>query len=316
MARIIRVNDGFKTAWLHPRFWLIWLLLGLAFALGWLPWAVQRRLGAGLGWLAFKLVPQRVNDTRVNLRLCFPELSDSARAAMVRDVFHQGGIGILETLNAWIKPSVLWRDRVRVEGLEHVLNAQRLGRGVIILGAHYSGLDLNGAAAGQHFPLHVIYRPQNNPVLDYFIRRCRARTYVGQIDHADMRSLFKALKAGDIVWTSVDQDFGLKQGVMAPFFGYPAATLVATSRMARINGSPVVFVHFMRNRDEKTYTMLFTPPLEDYPSGDDTQDATRLNLELETLIRRAPTQYMWFHRRFKSRPAGEQAPYAKKKRKR
>ena len=316
MARITRVDDGFDTAWLHPRFWLTWLLLGLACLLGSLPWFVQRRLGAGLGWLAFHLVPQRVNDTRINLRLCFPEISEDERERMVRDVFHQGGIGVLETASAWIKPVERHRSRIRVEGLQHVRDAQAQGRGLIILGAHYSGLDLNGTAASLHFPLHVIYRPQNNPVIDYFIRRCRAKSYVGQIDHADMRSLFKALKAGETVWTSVDQDFGLKQGVMAPFFGYPAATLVATSRMARVNNSPVIFVHFMRNPDEQTYTMHFTAPLEGYPSGDDVADATRLNAELEALIRRAPTQYMWFHRRFKSRPAGEVAPYIKKKRKR
>lgn len=313
MSRITRVNDGFQSAWLHPRYWLIWLLLAIAVVLGRLPWGVQRRLGAGLGWLAYHLVPQRVDDTRINLRLCFPALSEPEREALVRDVFRQGGIGVMETAAAWIKPTESHRSRIVVEGLEHVLAAQAQGKGLIILGAHYSGLDLNGTAASLFFPLHVVYRPQNNPVLDYFIRRCRSKTYIGQIDHADMRSLFKALKAGDTVWTSVDQDFGLKQGVMAPFFGYPAATLIATSRMARINQSPVIFVHFMRNADEQRYTLHFTAPLTDYPSGDDTADATRLNAELEALIRRAPTQYMWFHRRFKSRPAGEVAPYRKKR---
>ena len=316
MARITRVNDGFDTAWLHPRYWLTWLLVGFAYVLGWLPWAIQRHLGAGLGWLAFHLVPMRASDTRINLKLCFPELSDDEREAMVRDVFRQGGIGVMETAGAWMKPVEYHRQRIRVEGLQHVLEASAQGRGVIILGAHYSGLDLNGTAASLHFPLHTVYRPQNNPVLDYFIRNCRRKTYVGQIDHADMRTLFKALKAGDAVWTSVDQDFGLKQGVMAPFFGYPAATLIATSRMARVNNSPVIFVHFMRNPDEQTYTMHFTAPLSGYPSGDDVVDATRLNAELETLIRRAPTQYMWFHRRFKSQPAGGSTLYAKKKRKR
>lgn len=315
MARITRVDDGFDTAWLHPRYWLIWLLIGFVYVLGWLPWAIQRHLGAGLGWLAFHLVPMRVSDTRINLKLCFPELSDSERETMVRDVFRQGGIGVMETASAWMKPVEYHRRRIQVEGLQHVLDAQAQGRGVIILGAHYSGLDLNGTAASLHFPLHTVYRPQNNPVLDYFIRRCRTKTYQGQIDHADMRSLFKALKKGEIVWTSVDQDFGLKQGVMASFFGVPAATLTATSRMAKVNDSPVVFVHFMRNADEQSYTMLFTPPLQHYPSGDDVIDAQRLNTALEALIRRAPTQYMWFHRRFKTRPAGEASFYVKKRKK-
>lgn len=310
---ITRADDGIERQWLHPRYWGAWLACVLIFLLAWLPWAVQRRLGAGIGALAYKLVAQRVDDTRINLRLCFPELSEDEREVMVREVFRQGGIGIFESARAWFRPLESYRRHVNIIGAEHVIEAAREGRGVIILGAHYSGLDLNGVAVALCFPLQVIYRPQNNPVLDWLIRSRRRRTFSGQIDHADMRSLFKALKAGEIVWTSVDQDFGLKQGVMAPFFGYPAATLVATSRMARINQSPVVFVHFMRNPDERSYTLLFTEPLQGYPSGDDITDATRINHELESLIRRAPTQYMWFHRRFKSRPEGEEAPYRKKR---
>lgn len=314
--RITRVNDSFKWAWLHPRYWLSWLVCLLAFVIGWLPWWLQRRLGAGLGWLAYHLVPQRVEDTHVNLTLCFPDLSDDERERMVRDVFRQGGIGVFESASAWFKPLEWLRPRVNTIGLEHVLESAKLGRGVIILGAHYSSLDLNGAIASLFFPLHTVYRPQNNPVLDWLIRKRRLRVYIDQIDHADMRTLFKALKRGEAVWTSVDQDFGLKQGVMAPFFGYPAATLTATSRMAKYNNSPVVFVHFMRNPDERTYTLMFTPPLDGYPSGDDVTDALRINGELEQLIQRAPTQYMWFHRRFKSRPPGEASPYKKKVKKR
>ena len=319
MAGIVRADDGFRWQWLHPRHWLTWLVCAVFMLMAWLPWGVQRRLGATLGWLAYRLVPRRVSDTRINIGLCFPELDADEREAMVRDVFRQGGIGVFETANAWFRPMSAYRGRVNAIGTEHVIEAAKAGRGVIILGAHYSGLDLNGAVASLYFPLQVIYRPQNNPVLDYMVRARRRRTYSGQIDHADMRSLFKALKGGETVWTSVDQDFGLKQGIMAPFFGYPAATLTATSRMARINRSPVVMVHFMRNPDERTYTLLFTPPLQDYPCGDDATDAARINHELELLIRRAPAQYMWFHRRFKSRPRGEVSPYGdklKKKKKR
>lgn len=315
MSRLVRADDGLQWQWLHPRYWPAWLVCLLALILAWLPWPLQRRLGAGLGWLAYRLVKPRVEDTRINLQLCFPELADDAREAMVRAVFRDGGIGVIETLNAWFLPTAWHRPRIQASGVEHVLEAARQGRGVIILGAHYSALDLNGAAASLYFPLQTVYRPQNNPVLDWLIRSRRRPIYSGQIDHADMRSLFKALKAGEIVWTSVDQDFGLRQGVMAPFFGHPAATLTATSRMARINQSPVIFVHFMRNPDQRSYTMLFTPPLENYPSGDDLTDAIRLNQELEQLIRRAPTQYMWFHRRFKSRPKGEQSPYREKNKK-
>ena len=312
MSRIVRADDGFRAAWLHPRFWGAWFACGLVLLLACLPWYVQKRLGILLGWLAFSLVKPRVADTRINLQLCFPRLDEPARERLTREVFREAGIGIFEAANAWFKPLRWQLRRVRAEGIAQVTEAARQGRGVIILGAHYSGLELNGAMASQFFPLQVIYRPQNNPVLDWLIRARRRRTYVNQIDHADMRTLFKSLKRGDIVWTSVDQDFGLKQGVMAPFFGVPAATLTATSRMARINDSPVMFTQFFRNPDD-TYTLRFTPVLDGYPSGDDVQDATRMNAMLAQLIGEHPAQYMWFHRRFKSRPAGEPSPYAKKR---
>ena len=312
MARIVRASDGFDPRWLHPRHAGAWLACLLFMLMASLPWLLQKRLGMALGWLAFTLVKPRVADTRINLALCFPTLDASAREAMVRDVFRQAGIGIFETANAWFKPLASQLRRVRAEGVIHVTEAAAQGRGVIILGAHYTHLDLNGAMAAQHFPLQVIYRPQNHPVLDWLIRARRRRTYINQIDHADMRSLFKSLKQGAIVWTSVDQDFGLRQGVMAPFFGVPAATLTATSRMARINSSPVLFTQFFRNPDD-SYTLRFTPALTDYPSGDDVQDATRMNAMLASLISEHPTQYMWFHRRFKSQPPGTSSPYARKR---
>ncbi len=309
--RIVRADDGFQWAWLWPRYWGAWLVGLFLILMALLPWALQKRMGASLGRLAWRLAAQRVADTQLNLSLCFPEYTPNEREALARAVFRDGAIGLFEAANAWFKPLAAQRQRVDVDGLEHVEQAVAQGRGLIILGAHYSTLELNGAIAAQFFPLHIIYRPQNHPVLDWMIRARRRRSYVGQIDHADMRSLFKALKRGEIVWTSVDQDFGLKQGVMAPFFGVPAATLTATSRMARINHSPVLFTQFHRLANDR-YRLRFTPVLDDYPSGDDSQDATRMNAVLADLIREAPSQYMWFHRRFKSQPPGEASPYPPK----
>lgn len=315
MSRIVRADDGFHWAWLYPKHWGAWFTCAMIAVFGLMPWGIQRRLGSAIGWLAYHLAHGRVEDTRTNLRLCFPERSEAEREAMTRDVFHHAGIGIFEIASSWFKPLARMNKRVKVIGLEHIKQAAETGRGVIILGAHYSMLDLNGVMAAIHFPLHVVYRPQNNPILDYFVRSCRGRIHYGQIDHDDMRSLFKALKRGEILWTAVDQDFGLKQGVMAPFFGQPAATLSVTARMARINHSAVVFVHFMRNPDDQTYTLLFTPPLQNYPSGDDAVDAARINIEVQHMIERAPTQYMWFHRRFKTQPPGTETVYRKRVRK-
>lgn len=315
MARIVRADDGLTLAHFHPRYWLVWLGLGFLLLLGWLPWAVQFRLGCFIGWLAFCVAKQRVDDTRINLRLCFPERSEAEREVMARDVFRQAGIGVFEVVRGWVRPKGSLNRYVTVIGAEHVREALAQGRGLLLLGMHTSHTDFAGVINAPLFGIHTVYRPQNNPVADYIVRRCRKPFYIGQIDHADMRSLLKALKAGEGVWTTVDQDFGLKQGVMAPFFGVPAATLTATARMAKVNNTPVLFVHFRRHDDTYHYTLEYTPVLAGYPSGDEVADATRLNLEIERLLRRAPTQYMWFHRRFKTRPVkGEPSFYQRKKR--
>lgn len=304
----------FNKALLAPRYWPTWVAIAVVFVLAWIPWRLQRLLGRQIGLLAWHLVAQRRSDTLVNIRLCFPERDAREHERMARDVFRNAGISIFETANAWFRPREWYRNRVRIEGLEHLKQAEADGKGILLLGAHYSQLDLGGLICSLFFTVDIIYRPQNNPLIDYFVRRQRAHIYNWQIDHDDMRRLFRSLKAGHIVWYTPDQDFGIKQSVFAPFFGMPAATLSSTTRLARINNSAVMFIHFCRDDDDNSYKVLLTPPLTGYPSGDEVADAARVNQELERLIRRAPTQYMWFHRRFKTRPEGEPPVYIKRTR--
>ncbi|PTQ90023.1 LpxL/LpxP family Kdo(2)-lipid IV(A) lauroyl/palmitoleoyl acyltransferase [Agitococcus lubricus] len=300
---------------LMPRYWPIWLcVIPLFYLLSRLPWSVQHRLGTALGRFIYKVIGQRRRDTETNLALCFPEKSAEERQWMAEDVFVQGGIALFETANAWFKPKTYYHRKVTIEGLHLLQAAQAEGKGVLLLGAHYSFVDLCGLLAIIFFQVDTVYRPQNNKALEYFIVKRRLRIYDYQIDHDNMRLLIKALKENHVVWYTPDQDFGLKQGVFAPFFGIQAATLTAPRRLQKINDSVVMFIHFRRHPTLEQYEILITPPLADYPTDDVVADATRVNQQLETLIRRSPTQYMWFHRRFKTRPDGEAMPYPKKKR--
>jgi len=304
---------AFNKALLAPKYWAAWLLIGLFWVMAKLPWSLQRRLGAGLGWLAWRMVAQRRNDTLINLELCFPELGATARDAMARDTFRNGGIGIFETANAWFRNPEYYRNRITFEGLEHLRAMQERGKGILLLGAHYSLLDLGAAMASLHFRVDTVYRPQKNAVFEYMMTRRRLRYHEWTIPYRDMRLLLTALKSSHIVWYTPDQDFGRKHSVFAPFFGVPAATITTPARLAQVNDSAVMLIHFFREGDTENYRYLITPALSDYPSGDDTTDATRINRELEHLIRRAPAQYMWSHRRFKTRPAGEPHLYEEKK---
>ncbi|HEX4937346.1 MAG TPA: LpxL/LpxP family Kdo(2)-lipid IV(A) lauroyl/palmitoleoyl acyltransferase [Candidatus Kapabacteria bacterium] len=304
---------AFSKAFLAPKYWPAWLLIGLFWLMARLPWAVQRRLGAGLGWLSWQLLGQRRDDTLVNLALCFPELDDDAREQMGRDTFRHAGIGIFETANAWFRSPEYYRDRISFEGLEHLRAAEARGKGILLLGAHYSLLDLGAAMASLHFKVDTVYRPQPNPVFEFVMTRRRLRYHHWTIPYRDMRLLIKALKAGHTVWYTPDQDFGRKHSVFAPFFGVSAATITTPPRLAQVNDATVLLIHFCRDKNEERYRFLITPPLDNYPTGDDITDAARINKELETLIRRSPAQYMWSHRRFKTQPVGQLPPYPPKR---
>ena len=303
----------FSSRFLMPRYWGIWLAILMLLPMAYLPWRAQRALGRGLGSLIWRFGSRRRHDTLTNLALCFPELSAEAQQQMGREVFQNAGIGIFESLSAWLQPQ-RFRRKVTISGLHHLVEAQQQQRSVLLLGAHYSALDLGGLLGSWFFKIDTVYRPQNNRLLEWLITRLRTPIYQEQIDHDDMRKLVRALKAKHVVWYTPDQDFGLKQGVMADFFGVPAATLTAQRRLARIDNSAVLAVHFYRQDDRRPhYHMTITAPLTDYPSQDEVADANRVNQLLEGLIRIAPTQYMWFHRRFKTRPDGMSSVYKSRK---
>jgi Lauroyl/myristoyl acyltransferase len=213
-------------------------------------WAIQYRLGQFLGSVAFNNLKSRRKTTIRNLEVCFPEWTAEQVEANARQVFIDQMIGIFETLNAWYSPQ-WFKNRVQIEGLEHIQNAQAEGKGILLLGTHSTLLDAGGYLCAQFFEPDVVYRPQNNPLLDMLIVRCRATIYANQIDHDDMRGLIRNLKNGHAIWYSPDQDFGLKQGVMAPFFGTPAATVTAHRRLLKIAkavGDPIVFLSRWRHQ--------------------------------------------------------------------
>ncbi len=270
-----------------------------------LPWAVQYRLGQFLGSVAFNNLKSRRKTTIRNMEVCFPEWTAEQVEANARQVFIDQMIGIFETLNAWYSPQ-WFKNRVQIEGLEHIQNAQTEGKGILLLGTHSTLLDAGGYLCAQFFEPDVVYRPQNNPLLDMLIVRCRATIYANQIDHDDMRGLIRNLKNGHAIWYSPDQDFGLKQGVMAPFFGTPAATVTAHRRLLKIAKAVAIPLYFYRDGEisNPQYHVLIEPALDNFPSDDEVSDAIRTNKIIENQLRIAPTQYMWFHRRFKTRPQG------------
>ena len=294
---------------MSPRYWPARLGISLLWLLNRLPWRWQIRLGRVLGHFLFYLSPHRRRVTQVNIRLCFPELSKAEQARMVKSVFANNGIGMFETAMAWWTPMRELAPHVRIKGREYLDAALAEGKGVILLGAHFSTLDLGGLLFSHFYPVDGMYRRHNNPFLENVITRHRLRYFGKAIERSDIRGVVRALRQNRIVWYAPDQDFGMKQSVFAPFFGVPAATITATTRMVKLNDSPILMLAQHRLPDDSGYELELFPVIEPFPTGDEEADAARINAEIEQAIRKDPAQYMWVHRRFKSHPKGKNYLY-------
>lgn len=301
----------FRARFLHPRFWLLWLGLGLLWLLVQLPYVCLLRLGRGLGALMFHLAGSRRRIARRNLELCFPELSEARREQLLRENFASTGIAFFEMAMSWWWPRQRLARLARIEGLEHLQRAQAEGRGVILMAFHFTTLEIGAALLGQRQTIDGMYREHSNPVFDYVQRRGRERHNADAtaIERDDIRAMLRVLRAGRAIWYAPDQDYGRKQSLFAPLFGIPAATVTATTKFARLGKARVVPFSQSRLADGSGYRLVIHSPLEDFPGESEEADCRRINQLVEQAIRQQPEQYLWAHRRFKTRPDGEPSLY-------
>lgn len=267
-----------------------------------LPYRAAIRVGEAIGMLLYPFTVRRRRIVAVNLKLCFPELSAAERRALARKNFRYTGRTVAEMALSWWAPASRLPQLANFHGLEHLRAAEARGRGVLLVGGHFTPMEMAARLTSFETRIDTIYRPNKNPVLEYLTARFRQRHYGEPISRKDMRMLVRRLRQGRVVWYPPDQDYGRRHAVFVPFFGVPAATVSATSRIARLSRATVVPISFYGRDDASGYDIVFHPPLEDYPGDDPAADALRLNQFFEEAIRRAPEQYLWVHRRFKTRP--------------
>ncbi len=288
-----------------PRYWPVWIFVLLGRAVAWLPYSWQLRLGAGIGRLSYFLARRRRNVCEVNLRLCFPELNSAELRRLARRTFVSNGIGLMEVAISWYRDPEDFRSRVSIEGLENLRDAVAGGRGVLLVAAHFTTLEIGGFLLSLFHPMAVTYRAHENPLFDGVMFNCRRRRYPRVVERRDVRGMLRCLRDGMVVWYAPDQDYGPRRAVFAPFFGVKAATITATSRYAESNGSPVLFFSHYRKPDNSGYHLRISPELDNFPSSDEREDAIRINRLVEEAVRGQPDQYLWLHRRFKTREAGD-----------
>jgi len=305
-------HPEFHKSFYRPRYWSTWLGLWFFRILGALPISIGLAFGRVLGDLFFLLARSRRRIAEVNIALCFPHLSAQEQHLLVRKIMHSTGKSVLETAMALWGSESKFKNRYTITGLEHIVAAQAKGQGVLLVGCHFTTLDAAARILAFHLKFDMLYRKDPNPVFAYNLVSARESFAGNAIARTDTRQLIKNLRHGNVVWYAPDQDYGPRHSVFAPFFGVQAATVVATARIAALGKAVVIpFAHY---RDENNhYQLVIEAPLEDYPTDDDVADATRINQYFETAIAKHPDQYLWVHRRFKTRPEGEASFYAKRK---
>ncbi|ELY4882505.1 LpxL/LpxP family Kdo(2)-lipid IV(A) lauroyl/palmitoleoyl acyltransferase [Morganella morganii] len=304
--------NKFSIGLLHPRYILTWIGILLLFCLVQMPYPWLVFLGDKLGRFSGLFLKRRVSIIKKNLEICFPDRNKIQIESMVASNLSSLGIALFETGIAWF-----WNDKrineiFRVTGCDNFNDVYDRNNGVLIIGIHSMSLELGGRVMGLCFPVNAMYRPHNNKAMEYIQTRCRSRSGSGMIDRKNLKFMVSELKRGQAIWFAPDQDFGTKGTIFAPFFSVAkASTSKGVATIAKLSKSPILTATMVRNNEsgKRPYELIIGKEITDFPRGDDSADAEKLNQIIETEIMHAPDQYLWAHRRFKTRPPGENSLY-------
>jgi KDO2-lipid IV(A) lauroyltransferase len=271
---------------------------------------MPRRLGlflvAPLAPLAYRLARRRRRIAERNIERCFPDWTADQRRKLVRESFDSLARMIVELAWCWSGPRNRIEGFSQVNGMQHIEAALAKGKGVLLVTGHFSCLEMGARILGRQLK-HAggVYRPLANPVMEWYLARGRRTFTQFMISKRNARQAVRVLRKGALLWYAPDQDFGPTQSVFAPFFNIQTASLLATHRLPKMTGCPVIPMFPRYDKKSGTYTVEILPVLENFPGDDPVTDLARINALIEARVREEPEQYWWIHRRFKTRPEGE-----------
>lgn len=267
------------------------------------------RLARLAAWILWRVVPKRRHVILTNLRLCFPELTEEERISLAKRVYVRLGRAAIDHGTLWKGTAAEIQDLVRFRGLENLLNEEN--RPTIVVSPHFAGLDAAGIALNTYVRGVSLYQKQSNPVWDEALLKGRLRfsnpVLIPKSRGSDLRPVIRAMREGLPFYYLPDMDHGRRNSIFVPFFGIEAATIPMVSRLAKVMKAKVIWC--FATMTETGYEVEISAPLQNFPTDDPVQDTKRLNAELEARIRLHPDQYLWVHRRFKTRPEGEPSVY-------
>ncbi|HSG61204.1 MAG TPA: LpxL/LpxP family Kdo(2)-lipid IV(A) lauroyl/palmitoleoyl acyltransferase [Pseudomonadales bacterium] len=295
-----------RWSFLAPKYWLMWLWFALLWLITRLPVSVVQAVGAFVGRLFYRFANSRRRVALRNLALCFPEKTDAERDAICRKSFEGMGMTLFESGIVWWSSFARMQRLTRIENAEGLQKALASGQGVMMVGMHNTCLEMSYAAIAFQHPFSAIYRIHDNPLWECISGWGRLRYNIGLIGRKNVRAFIAALQAGELTLMAPDQDLGKRRAVFAPFFGVSTAWVTSACDFPEQAGAKVIFVSVRREFGSAApYRITFSEPLDNFPSGDKQADMSRISRMTEEAIRLDPSQYLWAHRRFKSRPEGE-----------
>lgn len=303
----MKKTPKFNYSFLYPRFWGIWIGVGILYILVLLPYPAIHYLGIRIGRITKYFLTYRMHIIRKNLNLCFPNLSSLEQKILFEKNCESIGMGILETGMAWF-----WSNRriqywCKINDINNILELNTKNIGILLIGMHFLTLELSARILGIINPGIGVYRPHNNPLLDWLQTKGRLKSNKNMFDRTDMRNIIRALKRGEIIWYAPDHDYGNKNSVFAPLFAVPkVATTIGTHILIKIANPAIVPFVLQRLPSSAGYELTIFPNKQNQiPLDTKFKTAQYINKIIEQIILLAPDQYMWLHRRFKTRPPGE-----------
>jgi len=299
------------SSYLAPKYWPLWLTIGLLRLAAYLPISVIWSIGSSLGMLLYRVVPSRRRAARINLKQAYPEQSDKEIDALNKIAFKSLGISVFEMGIAWFKSSDSLKNQCRIEGKEHLDKAMAKNKGVLLLTGHFTTLEMGGRLIGFYADKYnAVFKKAHNPLFNALIVQYRSKMGSELIENKNVRAIIRGLKSGHATWFGPDQDFAEQDIVFTPFLGGIASTLTATAKLARITGAAVVPFYPVRLEKGRGYKLIVLPALENFPSDDIEADSARVNKAIESMVYACPEQYLWSHKRFKTQPDRKTKIYA------
>ncbi|MEJ2129060.1 MAG: lipid A biosynthesis acyltransferase [Woeseiaceae bacterium] len=296
--------------YLSPATWPTWIGMGLLRVVCWLPHRAALAVGRLLGKLAHAVGGKRRAIVRRNIELCFPDQDEQQHKQLTRQHFEALGMSMIEMgLGRWASDEHL-TSITTIEGVNYILDAINAGKGVILLSAHFTTLEISGRVLKLNIPpFDAVYRKNRDEFTTEMLRSGRERSAATTIEKRDIKKMVRSLREGRVVWYAPDQSYNRKGAEVINFFGVPSMHTTATSTLARL-GDAVVVPFFPSRSADGRYHLEILPPFEDFPSGDPVADTYRYVEVLEQEILKFPEQYFWVHRKFKNLPDGYPDYYA------